>query len=69
MEGCRPIYEDLPGWSQDLKGIRKRQDLPVETRNYLKRMEELMQVPIGIISLGPDREETITENNPFDFSG
>ena len=65
VEGCRPIYEDLPGWSQDLKGIRKRQDLPLEARNYLKRMEELMQVPIGIISLGPDREETITESNPF----
>ncbi len=66
LEGCQPIYEDLPGWSQDLKGVRKRQELPLEARNYLQRMEELMQVPISIISLGPDREETITESNPFD---
>jgi adenylosuccinate synthase len=65
LEACRPVYEELPGWSQDLSGIRKRQDLPSEAREYLRRMEELIQVPVGIISLGPDREETITEGNPF----
>ena len=65
LEVCRPVYEEWPGWSQDLSGIRKRQDLPPEARNYLRRMEELIQVPIAIISLGPDREATITESNPF----
>ena len=65
LEACRPVYEELPGWSQDLSGIRKRQDLPPEAREYLRRMEELIQVPVGIISLGPDREATITESNPI----
>lgn len=65
LEDCRPVYEELPGWSQDLRGIRKRGDLPPEARAYLRRMEALIQVPVGIISLGPDREETITEGNPF----
>ena len=68
LEKCRPVYEELPGWSQDLSGIRKRQDLPLEAQNYLRRMEELVQVPIAIISLGPGREATITEMNPYDFN-
>jgi adenylosuccinate synthase len=65
LEACRPVYEELPGWSQDLSGIRQRQNLPPEAREYLRRLEELIQVPIAIISLGPDREATIIEGNPF----
>jgi adenylosuccinate synthase len=65
LERCRPIYEELPGWSQDIRGARRYPDLPQATRKYLSRVEELVQVPIQIISVGPDRQETIVVQNPL----
>ncbi len=65
LEGCRPILEEFPGWQEDLRGIRRASDLPAATRHYLKRVEELAGVPIQLISVGPDREETIVLENPF----
>ncbi len=65
LERCRPIFEELPGWTEDIRGVRRYQDLPRATQNYLKRIEELVRVPIQIISVGPDREETIVVENPF----
>ena len=65
LAGCKPIFETLPGWSEDISGIRKIEDLPENTRNYLKRIEELIETPIDIISIGPGREETIVIKNPF----
>jgi adenylosuccinate synthase len=62
---CRPVYEELPGWSEDLTGVRRHQDLPGATQKYLKRVEALVGVPIQIISVGPDRQETIVVQNPF----
>jgi adenylosuccinate synthase len=66
LERCRPLFEEMPGWTQDIRGVRRWQDLPAATRNYLKRVEELVSVPIQIISVGPDREETIVVQNPFE---
>jgi len=54
---CQPIYETLPGWSEEISHIRKFEDLPVNTRNYLKRAAELVETPLDIISVGPGREE------------
>jgi len=65
LERCRAVYEELPGWREDLRGVRRFEDLPGATKNYLKRLEELAGVPIQIVSVGPDREETIVVNNPF----
>ena len=66
LERCRPIFEEMPGWSEDIRGVRRLADFPQATRNYLKRLEELAGVPIQIISVGPDRDETIMVQNPFD---
>ena len=66
LERCRPVFEELPGWQEDLRGVRRYEDLPANTKNYLKRVEELVGVPIQIVSVGPDREETIVVQNPFD---
>ena len=66
LEDCKPVYETLPGWSEDISGIRRYEDLPENTRNYIKRIEALAKVPIDIISVGPGREETIVLRNPFD---
>ena len=62
---CRPVYETLPGWRQDIRDIRKYEDLPERARNYLARVEELTGVPIQIVSVGPGRDETIVMQNPF----
>lgn len=54
-----PIYQTMPGWKGDLRGCRKLDDLPVEARNYLDLMAEMTGTPVAIVSVGPDRDETI----------
>lgn len=54
-----PIYETLPGWKTPLGGITKYEDLPENAKKYISRLEDLIGAPIGIISVGPDREQTI----------
>jgi adenylosuccinate synthase len=56
----------MPGWSESTVGIKRYEDLPQAARNYLKRMEALCEVPVDIISTGPDREETIVMRHPFE---
>ncbi len=63
---CRPIYEDLPGWQEDISDARSIDQLPGQARAYLQRIEEITGVPLSIISVGPGREQTITVKEPFD---
>lgn len=63
---CKPIYESLPGWKENISKIRSYNDLPVNTKNYLKRVEELTETKIDIVSVGPGRKETIVLNKIFD---
>jgi adenylosuccinate synthase len=65
LAACKPVYETLPGWSEDISSIKKFEDLPQNTINYLKRVEELIENPIYIVSVGPGRDETIMLKNPF----
>ena len=62
---CTPFYETLPGWSEDISTIRQFGDLPQTTKTYLKRVEDLTETPIQIVSVGPGRDETIVLKNPF----
>jgi adenylosuccinate synthase len=62
---CKPVYETLPGWSEDISSIRNFDDLPENTKKYLKRIEELTDTPAQIISVGPGREETMVLANPY----
>ena len=62
---CKPIYETLPGWSEDISGVRNFNDLPENTKKYLKRIEEIVETPVQIISIGPARDETIVLENPL----
>jgi len=55
---CAPIYEDMEGWEEDITGVRSMDDLPATARRYVGRVEELAGVPITMVSVGPDREET-----------
>ena len=65
LGACKPVLETLPGWSEDITGVRKIDDLPKNAKDYLKRIEELTETPINIVSVGPGREETIIVKNPF----
>jgi len=65
VAGCVPVYESMPGWSQSTFGVKRWDDLPVAARNYLNRLEQLCGVPIAIVSTGPEREETILRQHPF----
>lgn len=65
LEACKPVFETFPGWSEDISGIRKLEDLPKNARHYLDRIEELLETPIDIVSVGPGRNETIIVSHPF----
>ena len=56
---AKPIYEYLPGWSEDISGARKLSDLPGNAQSYVKFLEEISGAPISAIGVGPGREETI----------
>lgn len=61
-----PIYEELPGWSESTVGAKRLEDLPENARAYIRYIEKAVEVPVDIISTGPDREETIILRHPFD---
>ena len=56
---AKPIYETMPGFSQDITGVRTFDELPDEAKAYIRRIEEFVGVRVGIVSVGPDREQTI----------
>lgn len=65
VEGCKPIYETVPGWRESTFGVKTWEGLPNNAQNYLRRLEELCGVPIAIVSTGPERDETIVIQHPF----
>ena len=65
LNRCRPVYEELDGWAEDIRGARRIEDLPRNTRRYMARLEELADARLVLVSVGPDREETIILGNPF----
>jgi adenylosuccinate synthase len=62
---CDPVYEEMPGWTDSTVGIKNFNQLPSAARKYLKRMEEVCDVPVDMISTGPDRVQTIVLRHPF----
>jgi adenylosuccinate synthase len=56
---AKPVYRTLPGWKQDISHLRKLADLPKATRAYIDTVGELLQLPVWLVSIGPDREQTI----------
>ena len=59
LDRCKPTYETLPGWAEDVAGARRLADLPAAARRYVARLGELLGLPVSIVSVGPDREQTI----------
>lgn len=59
LAACEPIYEELPGWQCETRGINRYPALPSQTRDYLAYISEAVRVPIYVVSTGPDRQDTI----------
>ncbi|NLI83415.1 MAG: adenylosuccinate synthase [Deltaproteobacteria bacterium] len=66
LEACVPVYEELPGWEEDIGELRSFARLPANAKRYLQAVEELAGVPLSIISVGPGRDENIILRHPFD---
>ena len=65
IDACEPVYETLPGWTQTTAGLTNWEQLPVNARRYLERMQALIGVPIDMVSTGPDRVHTILLRHPY----
>ncbi|ACH37581.1 adenylosuccinate synthetase [Citrifermentans bemidjiense Bem] len=68
MEQCTPIYEELPGWNDDITGAKSMAELPKNARDYVARIEKLSGAPVVLVSVGPRRDETIVLRNPFELN-
>ncbi|HCJ09659.1 MAG TPA: adenylosuccinate synthase [Clostridiales bacterium] len=64
LEEATPVYEEMPGWSEDISGVRDFSDLPPAAQAYVRRLEELVGRPITLISVGPERESIIVRGRP-----
>lgn len=62
---CEPVYEELPGWREDISKIRNFDELPENAKAYIRRIEEITGTPVGIVSVGPDRRQTIIRDRIF----
>jgi adenylosuccinate synthase len=65
LADCKPVYETLPGWTEDISNIIKLEDFPPNARSYLDRIAELTETDIHIVSVGPDRDQTIVLKHPY----
>ena len=63
---CEPVYEELDGWNEDITNIEKFEDLPENAKKYIARIEELIDVNIDLVSVGPNRTQTIIRKNIFE---
>ena len=63
---CEPVYETMQGWTEDITKVEKYEDLPENAKKYITRIEELIGVNVDLVSVGPNRAQTIIRKNVFD---
>ena len=61
-----PVYESIQGWKEEIENVRDFDDLPVQAKDYIKRIEDFTDVKANIVSVGPDRDQTMLLKNPFE---
>ncbi len=66
VEAARPVYHEVPGWREDIAGCKAVEELPKAAQDYVRAIEDMAQVPLAILSVGPGREQTIMLKNPFE---
>jgi len=62
---ARPVYETMEGWSESTKGARSWAQLPATAIKYIRRIEELIEAPVALLSTSPERDDTILVKDPF----
>ncbi|MCD5414113.1 MAG: adenylosuccinate synthase [Clostridiales bacterium] len=62
---CKPIYKEVDGWKEDITGIKRFEDLPINAKKYVEEIEEYLKIPVKIISVGPKRSQTIIREEVF----
>ncbi|MFX8883420.1 adenylosuccinate synthetase, partial [Acinetobacter baumannii] len=62
---CEPVYEELPGWTEDITGVKSLDELPANARRYVERISQLTGIPLSIFSVGPDRSQTNVVRNVY----
>jgi adenylosuccinate synthase len=67
MERAEPVVEMLPGWQEDLRSLRRYEDLPGNARRYLDRIESLVGAPVSIVGVGPERSQTLVRDRLRDI--
>ena len=65
IAACRPVYETFAGWKESTVGCTRWDDLPLNARRYLERVQSVIGAPIDMVSTGPDREQTILLRHPY----
>jgi len=65
FQKCEPIYIELPGWNENISNVKTFSNLPINAQNYLSKISELTETEISIISVGPDRTQTIILKEPY----
>jgi len=65
-KGCQPVYEEMDGWKSEIKNVRRFSELPAGAQRYIRRIEELTGTRAALISVGSERNETITVKSPFE---
>ena len=67
LDRCKPVYEELPAWKEDITAAKTWSDLPENAQKFLNRVSELVGIPLVTVSVGPDREQTIVLQNPWEM--
>ncbi|MFC6601512.1 adenylosuccinate synthetase [Ectobacillus funiculus] len=62
---CEPVYEELPGWTEDITGVKTLNELPENARHYIERVSQLTGIPLSVFSVGPDRSQTNVIRNVY----
>ncbi|WP_088042115.1 adenylosuccinate synthase [Bacillus sp. EAC] len=65
LSECEPVYEELPGWTEDITGVKTLNELPVNARHYVERVSQLVGIPLSVFSVGPDRNQTNIVRNVY----
>ncbi len=59
LQPFEPVYEDIPGWDEDITGVRRWEDLPAQAQAYVRCIEEFCGVPVRRVSVGPERDQVV----------
>ncbi|MEE8324479.1 MAG: adenylosuccinate synthetase, partial [Candidatus Humimicrobiaceae bacterium] len=63
LHKCTPVYEEFEGWTEDITDIKKYEDLPPAARKYIESIEEIIKVPVSMVSVGPERNQIIIRDD------